>query len=273
MELPVYSDLTSIEKELPFTLRGAGHNYVQNEIVRPFGFPVYQILLGRTGTGTVEIKGKRSVVKPDQALVLFPEEPHRYAPDGDEWVISWISFHGFQLADLFFKVQVRGSGVYTVKNPAQLDENIERAVNLLSDPRVENKLRGSALVYAVILECYYQLGRVKDALDETSPKVLEPALRIILNEYHRSIPLDELADACDITPQHLIRLFRSTFQQKPTSYINTVRIDKSKELLRRFPEMKIGDIARLCGFKSESYFSSVFKRFETMKPRDYRTQQ
>jgi AraC family transcriptional regulator, arabinose operon regulatory protein len=270
MELPVFSDLTSIEKELPFTLRGAGHNYVQKTISRPYGFPVYQIILCREGSGTIVLKDTESTIQPGQAIVLFPEEPHKYFPSEERWIISWVSFHGFQLADLFFKMQIKGSGVYNVTEPDLVDRNIAKAAALLSQPSVEHRLQGSALVYSMILDCYYQLHHAKRPMEELSQTALEPALYIIMNEYHRSIPLEELANACDISRQHFIRLFKASFNAKPTEYINTIRIEKSKELLSRFPDMKISDISRLCGFKSESYFSSVFRQYENMNPREFR---
>ncbi len=228
MELPVFSEPTSIEKELPFSLRGAGHNYLQREVSRPFGFPVYQLLLCRKNSGVITIKGAETTISPGQAVVLFPEEPHRYTPSDQQWIISWVSFQGFQLADLFFKMQVKGSGVYHVTDPEYLDSRIAYAAQLLSQPSVEHRLEGSALVYSLILSCYHQLHQVRNPLDQMLPSNLEPALHIIMNEYHRSISLDELANACDISPQHFIRLFKSAFQAKPTEYINSIRISKSK---------------------------------------------
>ncbi|GEM_PF-3930189 len=59
MELLVLSVLTTIEKELPYKLYGAGHDYKQEETHRPFGFPVYQMLLCTNGHGILEMNGQK----------------------------------------------------------------------------------------------------------------------------------------------------------------------------------------------------------------------
>lgn len=273
MDLPVFSELNTIERELPFTLHGAAVSYVQNSIHRPFGFPVYQIITTTPNSkpGKVELRKQTYLLENGQALILFPEEPHRYAPIDAEWRVDWVSFQGFQLADLLWKMRIKESGIYTVSDPEKLHNRIFEATKLLQNPTLRNKFSGSALVYTLLLEGYFQFHLLQDETAEQGPAVLEPALTIIKNEFHKSFSVDDLAAACGLSVQHFIRLFKSAFSLRPTEYINLLRIEKSKELLSRFSDMKISDISRLCGFNNESYFCMVFKKIEQETPREYRT--
>ncbi|WP_081719720.1 helix-turn-helix transcriptional regulator [Salinispira pacifica] len=73
---------------------------------------------------------------------------------------------------------------------------------------------------------------------------------------------------CD--PQYFCELFKSVTTQRPVEYINQRRIDRAKERLLKEPHARIHDIAAGVGFESDSYFGTVFKRFEGISPREYR---
>ena len=52
-------------------------------------------------------------------------------------------------------------------------------------------------------------------------------------------------------------------------YVNSQRIEKAKELLA-LGGCTGAEIARQCGFRSESYFISVFKKYVQMTPGMYK---
>ena len=52
-------------------------------------------------------------------------------------------------------------------------------------------------------------------------------------------------------------------------YLNRVRVNKAKELLRR-RELRMTDISLAVGYEDQSYFTKVFKRVAGMLPREYR---
>jgi AraC-like DNA-binding protein len=52
--------------------------------------------------------------------------------------------------------------------------------------------------------------------------------------------------------------------------INTIRIDKSKELLSGNNEMNIEEISLAVGYKASNNFATIFKKFEGLSPKEYR---
>lgn len=270
MELAVLSVMSSIEKELPYKLYGAGHDYIQRESNRPFGFPVYQIILCTQGHGALELNGRTHSIMPGQAAVLYPDESHHYYPESETWIISWVSFGGYQLRDLLGKMHIKASGVYDVENPERLKEKVKKAVTLLTEQTTVSRMESSVLVYSIILDCYYLFHKQGDLLYKESASALTPALNIIRDEYRRSISLEELASACSLSVQHFCRVFKDSLSYRPSEYINSIRIMKSVELLLNHPDMKIQDITERTGFKSESYFCMVFKKKEGMTPGQFR---
>src|SRR6056297_1611223 len=69
---------TEVENELPFQLFGAGCDFYQYAIERPFGFPVYQWIQTIRGTGVLATQGTELPVGANEGMLLFPDEAHRY---------------------------------------------------------------------------------------------------------------------------------------------------------------------------------------------------
>jgi YesN/AraC family two-component response regulator len=62
---------------------------------------------------------------------------------------------------------------------------------------------------------------------------------------------------------------KEKFGRSFTEILNQMRIDKSKELLRR-TDKSIVEICLECGFNDQSYFTKVFQRYTGHTPREYR---
>ncbi|MGO4270323.1 helix-turn-helix domain-containing protein [Paenibacillus sp. TAF58] len=57
---------------------------------------------------------------------------------------------------------------------------------------------------------------------------------------------------------------------RPFEYINRFRIQKAKEFLQQFPDMKVKCIDEMVGFESPSYFIKRFKKSEGITPNNFR---
>ena len=68
---------------------------------------------------------------------------------------------------------------------------------------------------------------------------------------------------------YLSKLFKDETGYSLFSYINHVRIEKSKELLLN-DTISLVDVAGLCGFEDQSYFTKVFKKETGISPKRFR---
>ena len=64
-------------------------------------------------------------------------------------------------------------------------------------------------------------------------------------------------------------LFKERTGQKFVDYLNQVRIEKSKELLKN-TDKKMYQIAKSVGYDNVKYFFRVFKKMEKVTPEEYR---
>ena len=63
--------------------------------------------------------------------------------------------------------------------------------------------------------------------------------------------------------------FRNKFGQSFNNYLSELRIEKATELLTT-SDIKIGKIGEMCGFRTDAYFVTIFKKIKKMSPQEYR---
>lgn len=81
--------------------------------------------------------------------------------------------------------------------------------------------------------------------------------------------LNAAAEHLHLTPAYLSKVFKTRMGKTFTEYLNEIRIDEAKKLLRD-SNSDIAEISLLCGFNSANYFCKVFKKFTGVSASDYR---
>ncbi|HWQ97980.1 MAG TPA: AraC family transcriptional regulator [Clostridia bacterium] len=82
------------------------------------------------------------------------------------------------------------------------------------------------------------------------------------------ISLDALGGIAGLSKYHLLRAFTKETGITPYSYLETIRIDRAKALLRQ--GVSPAEAALIAGFSDQSHFSNAFKRFIGLTPGQYR---
>ena len=99
--------------------------------------------------------------------------------------------------------------------------------------------------------------------------VIEPAVRLIRDEYQRPFTVEELAAACGVSRYHFCRIFREVMGEAPIRYLNSYRLKIAATMLR-LTDRPVGEIALACGFGDISYFSRLYRRELGRTPLDTR---
>ena len=87
--------------------------------------------------------------------------------------------------------------------------------------------------------------------------------------YAQKITLDDIARHVFLSRSYLSSIFKEETGDSLFAYINRVRIGKSKMLLLD-SAVNLVDVASLCGFDDQSYFTKVFKKATGISPKKYR---
>ena len=84
-----------------------------------------------------------------------------------------------------------------------------------------------------------------------------------------SLNVTAVADAVNLSPNYMSKLFKNNTNEGLLSYINTVRINHAKELLRT-TNINIDEIALMVGFSNSRSFRRNFQNLTGITATDYR---
>lgn len=266
----IYPIVTENVKKLPFYLIGVGCDWEQEEIDRPFGYPTHQWIHCVEGSGKVTIAGEEQLVEAGQGMLLFPGISHSYQAETERWIVHWLTFDGVQVDNILKSIGLEDSGIYWCSNSDLLESKIRLALSLVEAKKSFAGIDCSALVYGFLLDLYKYTHKTADETLHIKQSRLDPVLEYIAEHYSDPISMEDLANCIDITPQYLCQLFRDLLHTRPFEYVNQFRLNKSKELLLSWPEMRISEIAKRAGYSSESYFGTIFKKNEGLSPSRFR---
>ena len=118
-----------------------------------------------------------------------------------------------------------------------------------------------------ILERFTDL--VFDLKDIKHTDAIYKAIQYIHEHYARRTTLEEVASEVYLSPAYFSKIFRQEVGSTFKSYLNQIRIEKSKLLLRD-RNIQLVDVAGMVGYEDQSYFTKVFKKFVGTSPGKYR---
>jgi AraC-like DNA-binding protein len=94
------------------------------------------------------------------------------------------------------------------------------------------------------------------------------AAEFIRDNYARSLKLEEICSAADLSPSYLIRAFKDKYGLTPHAYLTNCRIEFSRSQLRR--GRPIAEVALAAGFADQAHLQRSFKKLVAATPGQYR---
>ena len=100
-------------------------------------------------------------------------------------------------------------------------------------------------------------------------KLLERVMNVINKNIGNSdLSVDFIADEVGISRVHLHRKMKELTGQTPHDFIRNIRLKQAAQLLANH-SMNITEVMYACGFNNSASFSTIFKKFYGLSPRDY----
>jgi len=110
----------------------------------------------------------------------------------------------------------------------------------------------------------------KKIYTDNEGKRMSAIFDLALNNYHKDITLDEVAEVATMTPNAFCRYFKQRTNKTFIQFLTEIRIEKSCKLLSKNNELSIAEIAYQCGFKNISNYNRKFKSTKNSTPTEYR---
>jgi AraC-like DNA-binding protein/ligand-binding sensor protein len=99
--------------------------------------------------------------------------------------------------------------------------------------------------------------------------VIKRAVNYVNNNYMNNITLNSISEFVHLNASYFSTLFRKETGVNFSDYLNKVRIEESKKLLKD-NRYTILEISIEVGFEDQSYYSKVFKKFTGLTPKEYK---
>lgn len=126
------------------------------------------------------------------------------------------------------------------------------------------------LLGALIMKLQRQLKLKIEAENQTKlRKEIAQAKKYIYQHFKENITLDKLSQLTHLNKFYLSHSFKDEIGRTPIEYLNYCRVEEAKVLLST-TNYSISQIATVIGYSSQSYFSEVFKKYESKSPSEFR---
>ena len=208
------------------------------------------------GSQVVHINKKVFVLKKGNAVLILPGEVHWYenTPGSSSYLCI---FSGNYIPEF----------VKQLNNHELKDSSFEFAFSNLF-VKAENELYIKAFLY-IVAACAIKGGIQKSSHSEEN-NLIYRVTDYISRNYKNEITLKDIANEFGYNYTYLSNLFNLVFPDNFVKVINKYRINHAKKLLKE-SNFNITAISMECGFPSIRTFNRVFKEFENVSPRSYRS--
>lgn len=226
---------------------------------------IHYILSGKgtyyTPYGTYSVsQGDLFLIRPDEAIYYI-------ADIKDPWTYYWLGFNGNEAFNI---VKLCG---FTENLPVIFygeDQKLKNLLHKLVYPEHSGLSREYELLgYLYKVFSMFIQKRPRPVITNAE-QYLSDAIKYIKQQFHYSdLRVSDIANYVGIDRTYLYRIFDELLHVSIQEYIQTFRLDKAKSLLK-FSNISVNEVAYSCGFESQAYFSTVFKKVVSMTPLQYR---
>jgi AraC family transcriptional regulator, arabinose operon regulatory protein len=207
-------------------------------------------------------------LQPAGTLMIW--SPSRWQYYGDRtrpFMHSWMHCDGVIVRSL-----LKDAGV-PVDQPVQLADAsiIERHLQAIHEELARQPRPDAMIVRNLLDNMFRQVAReIRDAGKEKPISQDMLAVRnLIESEYHRQLPLSELARLAGLGISQFCETFRRHFGFAPHEYLQRHRMHQAAFLLRDC-NMTVKGVARQVGYRSAFSFSTLFKQHFGVSPTAFR---
>ncbi|QQT25685.1 AraC family transcriptional regulator [Sphingobacterium spiritivorum] len=98
---------------------------------------------------------------------------------------------------------------------------------------------------------------------------IDKILRYVFDNFSNEISLDQAAELINMNKQAFCRYFKKRTQKTFVTFINEVRVGHACKLMKT-NDLRVGELAYSCGFKSLTNFTKSFKSIKGITPKEYK---
>lgn len=233
----------------------------------------HELVLITGGRGRITIENTVYTLKQGTLLYLPPGLKHSMASSSNN-PMSFYGVHFCYINTSHFNGEwscEESNDALPIRNITEVAayQKMETLFKKINNYWNEKSLGFEMICRGMLLEVLYSVMHNSEN-NYSSRLKTETLLTYINKNLDKKLTVESLAGIVKLSPDYLSVQFKNITGFTVIQYINQCRIDNAKILLLN-NEMRIKDIAIAVGFNDEFYFSKMFKKYEGISPRDFRT--
>jgi AraC family L-rhamnose operon regulatory protein RhaS len=283
----VYLNWFTNDEQFPFFIQYGGHEE-DTSLHKHDDFTELVIVLN--GNATHIVNSETYFIKKGNVFVINGPTFHAYQNP-----------HEFKICNIMFRPEIlRGAGpdlrtsngfqalfvlepfyrnIHSFQSGLSLSiPSTEHVASIISD--MINEYNDKQHSYQTMLnsrfmELVVYLSRQYDSQEngtDSNLMHLANAISYIEDHYLEPLTLEEIAARSNISVRHLNRIFQSYYQTTPISYLQRLRLERARMLLRQ-SGLPITKISYDCGFNDSNYFTRQFTKAYGLSPKAFRLNQ
>ena len=257
----------------------AGHFQPDRDhhVSRPPGaMQEFNLHLVTAGSGFVELDGQLHELKAGDGFLYFPGDAQAYRAHPEHpWEIKWTHFYGNGIASNLAERGFQRTVPWRLRTSAELEARFDELIAEIERHKLLHPSRIAMLMYGIVAEFIEQAEPLIGTEAGSGATAVERVLALLPELQASSaepFDLNAWADRAATNRYSFCRWFRRAVGQTPLEFLTMCRIQRAKALLVERQELSVGEIARLSGYETASYFNKRFQESENMTPTAYRRQ-
>lgn len=220
------------------------------------------------GDATLIIEGDEYKPEPEELFLIPADSRHTYFHDPARPVYKYWCHFDLRL-DRGRKLAYSRDGAKCRIPRRKIVPVFEKLINSCSSSDQLDTLAEKAALLEILrlfLSGVDYVGILPDSMDDFIVTVNEYIMRNIRS----TITLQDLAGIVHLHPNYFIQYFRKRLNVSPIEHLNILRLEKAAQLLIRYPECTVAEIAMEVGFRDYRYFSRIFRKRYGITPSAYK---
>ncbi|MBQ7915435.1 MAG: helix-turn-helix domain-containing protein [Firmicutes bacterium] len=245
--------LSSVKKKFWFR----GHLHVECELIWV-----------RTGQMHIICDNQEYRIGAGEMFMIFPNQVHAYLETVDDVDGYFVLFHP-EDAPLLKKHLIHTYPKHPWLKGDEISPELAYSLDWLEREYVaQNEKMVKALISTIMVKAYESVEPVENAGGREAD-VIRQAMEYLNEHYAENISLEGLARKMGVSHYHLSHLFSGYLKMGFRAYLNALRMEEAKRLLKTTDE-PITQIAYSCGYNSQTTFNRVFRERFDKTPREMR---
>lgn len=233
------------------------------------------------GAGTFTCGGGRVPAKEGDILLLPPNMLHACRTDGELWFYALVFSPAMVGADgrdrcaaESLRPLVTGArrvGPYVGEGAVHYEEIRVCAKEVFACVLGEFPHR-ELLLKSALLRLFWLVETDRSLCREDGPpqpENIRPALEYMIENYHKSISVDKLAQLTHMSKSYFMGCFKKVVGQSAVQYLLHLRVSAAGAALLK-TDKKVAEIAADCGYGNLSNFNRQFRQVMGCSPAQYR---